>query len=106
MNLIRNVFFLSLNVYRCVFAAVLFSAVCGLISPSVAAGSVPRQVLAFYYGWYGNPTTSGKWVHWKNVDPANLSIANTAHFPAFGAYDSHDTTIIERQVKLAQAAGI
>ena len=99
---------LFLKFYRLVLAAALSSAVCGL-APSQAAtlgDAVPRQVLAFYYGWYGNPTTSGKWVHWKDVDPANLSIGNTAHFPAFGAYDSHDPAIIDRQVTLARAAGI
>ncbi len=24
----------------------------------------PRLVLAFYYGWYGAPEVSGKWLHW------------------------------------------
>ncbi len=27
--------------------------------------SVDRQVLAFYYLWYGTPQVSGKWLHWR-----------------------------------------
>ncbi len=34
-----------------------------------APRSMPKEVLAFYYGWYGNPEVSGKWNHWKEVDP-------------------------------------
>ncbi len=30
--------------------------------------AVPRQVLAFYYDWYGNPTVTGHWEHWEKVD--------------------------------------
>jgi len=65
-----------------------------------------REVLTFYYGWWGNPATSGGWRHWKGVDAANETIENTAHFPAFGTYDSHDPATIERQVSAARAAGI
>jgi len=67
---------------------------------------VPHQVLAFYYGWYGNPATSGQWVHWKNVDPANERIENSTHYPAYGAYDSHDPAVLDRQAAAARGAGI
>ena len=42
-----------------------------------AAESAPPQVLAFYYGWWGNPTTSGRWVHWQDVDAASRQIRMT-----------------------------
>jgi glycoprotein endo-alpha-1,2-mannosidase len=77
----------------------------GLASPA-KGGSIPNQILAFYYGWWGNPAVSGGWVHWKDVDPANERIANSAHFPAYGAYDSHDPALLERQAAAADAAGI
>lgn len=63
-----------------------------------------HQVLAFYYGWYGNPTTSGVWRHWQDVDPARGQITNAAHFPALGAYDSHDPVTVDRQVAQARKA--
>src|SRR5260370_5659499 len=64
-----------------------------------------REVLAFYYGWYGNPEVSGKWVHWKDVDLANHTIGGSTHFPALGAYDSHDPNVIAQHVKQACEAG-
>jgi glycoprotein endo-alpha-1,2-mannosidase len=70
------------------------------------AETLPRQVLAFYYGWWGNPATNGRWMHWKGVDPANERIENSAHYPAFGAYDAHDPAILERQIALAHSSGI
>ena len=75
-------------------------------SASAYAGGAPGQVLAVYYGWYGNPATTGGWVHWDGVDPANERIGTSAHFPAFGAYDSHDPAIVDRQAAAAHAAGI
>jgi hypothetical protein len=57
----------------------------GLISSANAfADAVPHQVLAFYYGWYGNPQVSGHWVHWKNVDPEQRRIENATDYPAYG----------------------
>jgi hypothetical protein len=73
---------------------------------NVRANGAAREVLAFYYGWYGNPATSGNWVHWKNVDPANERIENSTDYPAYGAYDSHDPAIVDRQAAAVRGAGI
>ncbi len=67
---------------------------------------VPRHVLAFYYGWYGNPTVSGKWNHWKDVDETNKTIANSTNWPWLGAYDSHDPKVVERHFRWAKDAGL
>jgi hypothetical protein len=67
---------------------------------------VPRQVLAFYYDWYGNPSVSGRWVHWEKVDDANKRIGSSTHYPVLGAYDSHDPKIIDEHFRLAKEAGI
>jgi len=67
---------------------------------------VPKQVLAFYYGWYGNPSVSGKWVHWEKVDEANKRIGSSTHYPALGAYDSHDPKLVAQQCRWAKEAGI
>ena len=70
------------------------------------AGGPARQVLAFYYGWYGNVQVSYEWRHWEKVDPVIERIENVADFPAYGAYDSHDAVIVDRQAAAAHAAGI
>lgn len=68
--------------------------------------NIPRQVLAFYYGWYGNPTTSGHWVHWEKADASAKTIGNSTHYPALGSYDSHDSKVIEEHCRQAKAAGV
>ena len=54
------------------------------------ANTILKQVLAFYYPWYGNPDVTGSWVHWQNVDPEAITIGNATWYPELGAYDSHD----------------
>lgn len=63
---------------------------------------VPHEVLAFYYGWFGNPKNPA----WGKVDATKHAIANIARFPAKGAYSSHDAAVIEWQIDEAKAAGI
>ena len=72
----------------------------------VCAASVAPEILAFYYGWYGNPQVSGEWRHWKNVDPVSKRVENVTDFPAYGTYDSHDPAIVDRQAEAARGAGI
>lgn len=64
---------------------------------SIWARGIPHQVLAFYYGWYANPSISGQWFHWPE---------GTAHQPALGQYDSHDPRTVELHLGQAKAAGI
>ena len=52
------------------------------LSSTAQAADLSEQVLAFYYGWYGNPQVSGEWRHWKNVDPVDERIENVTDFPA------------------------
>ncbi|GBC94093.1 hypothetical protein HRbin15_02600 [bacterium HR15] len=67
---------------------------------------IPRKVLAFYYGWYGNLQTSGRWVHWEQVDPERKQIANSTHYPVLGAYDSHDPQVVRQHCQWASEAGL
>lgn len=64
--------------------------------------NVPHEVLAFYYGWFGNPRNEA----WGKVDLAKHEIDNTARFPVKGAYSSHDPAVIEWQIDQAKASGI
>ena len=77
-----------------------------LIPVTLTASSDRREVLAFYYGWYGNPEQSGRWVHWEKVDPDKKTIGSSAHFPKLGPYDSHDPKIVEQHCQWASEAGI
>ncbi len=51
-----------------------------------------KQVLAFYYGWYGAP--------------GHVTLDDAPEQPAGGPYDSLDPATIERQVKQAKSAGL
>ncbi len=84
------------------------AAAVGMTALTVSAPprKVPRQVLAFYYGWYGNPEVSGKWNHWKEVDPGNKTIGNSTHWPLLGAYDSHDPKVADQHFRWARKAGL
>ena len=69
------------------------------------SGEVPHEVLAFYYGWYGNPATSGHFEHW-HLDANGLKIVNSRDTPINGAYDSHKRSVIREQLQEAKASGI
>ena len=92
-------------------AAVSVAALAG--APQPAAGrpdirwtNVPKQALAFYYGWYGNPEVSQKWDHWRNVDTAKKHIDESTHYPTLGPYDSHDPKIVDTHFRQAKDAGL
>lgn len=71
--------------------------------------TVSRRVLAFYYPWYGTddgPGGAGRTVHWGRIDAANHDIAASTHYPALGAYDSHDPKVIDQHCRWARRAGI
>jgi hypothetical protein len=67
---------------------------------------VPKQALAFYYGWYGNPDVSKRWVHWKNVDVAKKHIDESTNYPALGPYDTHDPKTVDIHCRQAKEAGL
>jgi len=66
----------------------------------------PRQVLAFYYTWYGTPARHGRWIHWAEVDPEKGEIRTSTHYPALGAYDSHDPKLIDTHIRMAKESGL
>ncbi len=71
-----------------------------------AADEVPKQVLAFYYPWYGSPEHSGRWIHWSNVEPDKQAIASSTNYPVIGAYDSTDPELIDRHMRQMAEVGI
>jgi len=93
---------------------------CGILAVAALAGEggttagrasgrwthVPKQVLAFYYGWYGNPEVSKRWYHWRNVDTARKHIDESTHYPVLGPYDSHDPKIVDTHFRQAKDIGL
>ena len=69
------------------------------------AAPAPREVLAFWFGWYGNPHVSGNWAKWQ-PDASHQAAADTAFAPTDGLYDSHDPVQLERQIAEAVSAGV
>ena len=74
---------------------------------------MPRQVLAFYYTWYGSPQVSGNWHHWdegghapNEVNEDGYPDIGAANHPSHGLYDSNDPLVIQRQLKWCAEAGI
>jgi glycoprotein endo-alpha-1,2-mannosidase len=92
---------------RCRSGGIALALAAGLAAPALGEQPMhaPRQVLAFYYGWYGNPRVSGRWEHWKPAaDGARAT--NITDTPYDGLYDSHDPAELAREAALARDAGI
>lgn len=105
-----NAWFLALVVSVCIAACAITALAQdpGNQSPGAQA-PVERRVLAFYYPWYGiasGPGGAGRTVHWGKIDAANKDIAASTHYPALGAYDSHDPAVIDQHCRWAKAAHI
>ena len=64
------------------------------------------RVIAFYYGWYGNPKTDGEWKNWNHhvaresgkQFPGGDDIGAN-YYPQAGAYSSNDPETLDRQMR-------
>jgi glycoprotein endo-alpha-1,2-mannosidase len=81
-------------------------------TPAITASVVPLEgnpaykVAAFYYPWYGNPDTDGKWMHWtqnNHLPPADIS---SDYYPALGAYSSNDPAVVAQHMQWLRRAGV
>lgn len=63
--------------------------------------NVPHEVLALWYGWFGQRENNG----WKRLE-GNKSVEITAHHPVKASYSSHDASVIDWQIDEAKAHGI
>jgi hypothetical protein len=62
-----------------------------------------REVLAFYYGWYGDAADKADW---GKVDSAARRIDKAADYPLAGAYSSKDPALVSDQMREMRACGI
>ena len=76
-------------------------------------GQVSTRVIAFYYGWYGNPQTDGAYHNWNHpvADksrrrfPGGQDIG-TDFYPQAGCYSANDPQTLDRQIRELRAAGV
>ncbi|HSB02507.1 MAG TPA: hypothetical protein VLE49_17775, partial [Anaerolineales bacterium] len=77
------------------------------MTPSALAEAEPSyKVAAFYYPWYGNPSTDGQWVHWDSHNLLPPDDISSDYYPALGAYSSKDPAVVEQHMKWLRQAGI
>ncbi|OHB67515.1 MAG: hypothetical protein A2Y77_13500 [Planctomycetes bacterium RBG_13_62_9] len=73
-------------------------------------------VCTFHYPWYGNPTTSGQWVHWDMAPAYSPPVTWTANYlpnypnstwnPGVQLYDSSNTELLRWQDRAMARAGM
>ena len=80
--------------------------------------AVQKQVLAFYYSWYGNTTdytdpannitdfSPSSWVHWNEGGTNPPTTIGSTNWPELGLYDSCDPDLIKAHFSMAEYAGI
>lgn len=91
-------------------AALTLAAVTPMASATPAPGKpkASPQVVAFYYGWYGNPTFDGEWSHWSDEingtrPPGDIS---SDYYPTLGAYSSRDPAVLRQHMAWLNRARI
>src|SRR6266480_1140273 len=67
----------------------------------------PGKVGAFYYPWYGTPTSTGTgWKHWDQGGHTPPDDIGASYYPARGPYSSTDTAVVDSQMAEIAAAGV
>ena len=76
-------------------------------TPTQVEESAPSyKIAAFYYPWYGNPDTDGKWIHWtqnNHIPPGDIA---SDYFPALGTYSSNDPKVVAQHMEWLRQAGV
>ncbi|MBI4578109.1 MAG: thrombospondin type 3 repeat-containing protein, partial [Planctomycetes bacterium] len=86
-------------------------------APAVLTGDnlLDNIVMTFHYPWYGNPLTTGHWVHWNDAGyspPASWTANYLPSFPdatwnpSVQLYDSNDPAVQRWQDRAMMRAGV
>ena len=105
---------LKIGAFGIVLIFFLASMILFLRIPQASGSEQPSNIptFAFYYPWYGTPSVSGYWYHWKdaNHDPDNITGGRrdiqATDYPLLDVYDSNNETVISQHIQWAKQAGI
>ncbi|MET0237038.1 MAG: discoidin domain-containing protein [Kibdelosporangium sp.] len=70
-----------------------------------AVQAVSADVHLFYYPWYGSPSVNGSYRHWEQGGRTPPNDIGADFYPSLGAYDSHDTAVIDQHMRWVQQSG-
>jgi len=83
--------------------------------PTARAVRPSNRVMAFYYPWYGNPATDGRYANWnhavavRNEPPRSYPAGEDIganFYPALGCYSANDPQVIRAHCDQLRRAGI
>lgn len=74
--------------------------------PPVEGASPSLKVAAFYYPWYGNPSTDYAWNHWDQNNHRPPQDIGSDYFPELGAYSSRDPQVVAQHMAWLRQAGV
>lgn len=74
--------------------------------PAVEGPEPSREVLAFYYAWYGNPDSDGRWIHWEGSNSSPPDTVASDFYPTLGAYSSSDPEVVAQHMAWLRQAGV
>jgi glycoprotein endo-alpha-1,2-mannosidase len=123
---------MRVNLAAGILSAALALAAAAQASAAAAAGDEPTylaatnsSVMAFYYLWYGNPETDGRWLHWNhtilphwtdsvnerypNIGQAVATPPDGVHsrfYPSRGPYSVADRATLLSQMTELRASGV
>ena len=91
------------EILRSTVLLVLCLVIIGLCS--IPCTAISTKVHTFYYLWYGNIATDGKWMHWdeRNTPPNSIG---AAFYPLLGIYSSNNSATIHQHMKWLRDAGV
>jgi len=98
---------------RCTLTGVLFVIFACVFSTRAETPRVSSQLIAFYYGWYGNPEIDGAFEHWNHpvADKSGKQFPGREDiganfYPQAGCYSCNDPRTLERQMRELKSAGV
>lgn len=77
-----------------------------LIELHVFAHGLSVRTSAFYYPWYGNPSTDNSWIHWQQNEHTPPDDIGANFYPALGAYSSRASSILFQHMVWLRSASV
>lgn len=74
--------------------------------PAVEGPEPSREVIAFYYAWYGTPDADGAWNHWDGSGSNPPDTIASDFYPTLGAYSSSDRAVVAQHMAWLREAGV